>query len=163
MSRSKLNELWFICYECFYESLRRMTFGPFGRLSNLIWEILVAPSMISLVWLMHPRFSIVHLFAIPKMLFICLIASVIGQSAFKQRSPTRPSNVTTTSRSFSVALCFLATNKMYDSAEVRHLLSSYLHMHTRMSTRYYIILFQPNSKRSTGKNSNIRHDKDYMI
>ena len=131
MTRNKLNERWFICYECFYESSRRMTFGPFGRRSNFIWEISVAPLIISLVWQIHPRFSIVHLFAIPKMLFICLIASDIGQSAFKQRSPTRPSNVTTTSRSLSVALCCFATNKMYNSAEVRYLWTSYLRISTR--------------------------------
>ena len=116
MRRNKVNKLWFICHECFYESSRRMTFGPFGRWSNLICEILEAPLMISLVWLMHPRFARVDLFAIPNMFCICLIASDIGQSAFKQRNPTCPSNETTTSRSFSVALCCLATDKMYNSA-----------------------------------------------
>ena len=130
MRRNKLYELWFICYECFYESSRRMTFSPFRSWSiqNLIWEILSAPTMISWVWQRHPRFSIVHLFAIPNMFFICSIASDIEQSAFKQRSPTCPANETTTSRSFSVALCCLATDKMYNSAVVRSLLSSYLCM-----------------------------------
>ena len=140
MTRNKLNERWFICYECFYESSRRMTFGPFGRRSNFIWEISVAPLIISLVWQIHPRFSIVHLFAIPKMLFIFLIASDIGQSAFKHRSPTRPSNVTITSRSLSVAFFCLATNKMYNSAVVRSLWSSYLRISTTCRLQETILL-----------------------
>ena len=86
--------------------------------------------MILLVWQVHPRFSIVHFFVIPNMFFIRSIASVIGQSAFKQRSPTRLSNVTTTSRSLSVAFFCLATNNMYNSAVEGSLLSSYLRIST---------------------------------
>ena len=130
--RNKLTEFWFISYECFYESWRRITFGPFGHWSDLIWEILEAPLMISLVWLIHPRLtsveSAVDLFSIPNMFCICAMASDIEQSAFKQRYPTSPSNVTTTSRSFWLALCCLATNKMYNSAVVGSLLSSYFQM-----------------------------------
>ena len=126
--RNKLNERWFISYECFYESSRRITFGPLRRWSGLIWEILEAPLMISLVWSIHPRLTRLDLFVIPNMFCICAIASVIEQSAFKQRYPTCPSNVTTTNRSFSFALCCLATHNMYNSAVEGSFLSSYLQM-----------------------------------
>ena len=122
---NNLNELWFICFECSYESLRRITFGPLERWSNLICEIRSAFLMMSLDWQIQPRLVRVEMFSIPNIFCICSIASDIEQSAFKQSSATRPSNVTTTSRLLSVAFRWLARFNMYNSAIVGSFLESY--------------------------------------